>query len=433
MNESEKRWSRGQKTSGSVLSALSVTAECILVALSILMYASVYYVGLSDGKLHFQRILLWSCIALIVLCALENGIFIPPRKAGLLFVAVNVTGLIHACCFPQNVQAVTEEIYYPVLLLIILMAVMSTHRLRQMIGIYVGIMAGIAAVSLFLYFGCTVFGIIPMKHTSYMWGGIREARSFLGIYYDAAGWQPIRFLGIKGIRNMALFTEAPMYAFRLVLALLLNHLFHVLPRKCNWVLLAAVVTTFSITSVLALFVFYLICFVFQNRGRWLGKRKGKLLFLFVLAACAVFFVRLLGGKMRTPSARTRSDHLRASFEVFRDTFPLGCGTGNYAFITEYETRKQGMSMGLPAFLAMDGIFAVILCIVPSIWYAVHCGRRRQITGVAFTCAFLIMIFMTALTYNYIVWFVIVMIFARGVIFEEEDFDAGRVRAADRRY
>lgn len=387
--------------------------EIILVFTAILLDSSVFYIGcMPDGKKYFQTILIICCVSLALIYGILNKKEISFKTSLLPLVVVLLTGLIQAICFPDNIKAMMEKIYFPILLLLIMMMVINSQQLERMISIYIFIMTGIAILSLFFYFFCTVFQIIPMQNTSYWWDVPRKARTFLGFYYDSSTWQPIHFLRIDGTRNMAIFTEAPMYAFRLVLALLLNHLYNILPQKFNWIIFITIITTFSITSVMALFVFYMSRFFFLYRKKLLNTKFKKICLLFILIGCMVFFIRLLSQKMGQSSAITRMDHMRACLLTIRHTFPLGCGTNNYSFITKYEIYKQGMSVGLPAFVAMDGIFAVILSILPAVLYTVSVIIKKHTANIAFVCTFMIMIFMTALTYNYIVWFVVVMIFVR---------------------
>lgn len=270
---------------------------------------------------------------------------------------------------------------------------------------FVQSMTLIALISLFFYIFASVFDVIqPTERiTLAEWQFLPYTNSYGGVYFEP---QAISFLGYVGYRNCAIFCEAPMYAICLCFALSIEIFFLRTNKKICIVLLAAILTTYSTTAYFAVILIYIFkAFKHGKRSDSVVKTIGiPLLLIGAVIAAAV----LLEDKSGTDSYGVRFDHLIACFKVFERTFPFGSGFGNNAVIAAAQ-YEQGMSVGLPYFIAEGGLAALLCVLLPICFCFLNIIRMHSAELLGFLVTTLWLFSITNVVSRAIAWMFICML------------------------
>lgn len=239
---------------------------------------------------------------------------------------------------------------------------------------FVQSMTVIALISLFFYVFASVLDIIqPTERiTLAEWQFLPYTNVYAWVYFEP---QAISFLGYIGYRNCAIFCEAPMFAICLCFALSIEALFMEANKKTCIILLVAILTTFSTTAYFAIILIY-IFYAFRKSGER-GSLMKTIGIPLLLIGGVIAAVVLLEDKSGTDSYGVRFDHLMACFKVFESTFPFGSGFGNNAVIAAAQ-YEQGMSVGLPYFIAEGGM-AALLCVLLPICFCIQSILKMRST------------------------------------------------------
>ena len=336
---------------------------------------------------------------------------VQPRKPVLgIIVATLCLWAIQTYVMRQYFFNAAVFIYLPLLSMLLMLSLMDGEDVRGLIRVFVIEMVFVAATAVVFYVLEALLGAMPLEYEEYgenHWPP--AALSFQHIYYRRPG--SIDFFTHLP-KNSGLFSESVMLAFVLFFPLTLNHVYKVVPRGWNALFIVALISTTSLTNFLALGVFYLLLLIFSKPKNPRQKTAKRAIVPSLLLIAPGILYRLFTKKasVKGGSWDQRVDHVIASFKVFRKHFPFGCGTTSDLSIRLYETYVQGIAIGLPAFLAMDGIFAIATFVVPMVAYAIKSIKERDLANIAFVSAFFVNVFMTAQSYSLIEWAVVVFIF-----------------------
>ena len=143
-----------------------------------------------------------------------------------------------------------------------------------------------------------------------------------------------------------------MYAFLLSTAYIIQRCYLVENRFISTVLFISIITTFSTTAIIAVLLFEGLDLIMRkNSNRLLNSVKPLLLpFAFAIMMGIISFIIM--DKTTTGSYNVRTDHLVGCLNLFIKSFPWGVGFGNRDLIIEQLRYQQGLSVGLPYFIAM---------------------------------------------------------------------------------
>ncbi len=287
----------------------------------------------------------------------------------------------------------------------------SPEEIKRFLGRFVNIAVVIAAISLvFFLLGSCLHWIRPTGIVEFQWDQARRANSYYGIYFEP---QTIKFLGYEGFRNCAFFSEAPMFAFIVTMALALEVLLLQRRSAPSLILGVTIITTFSTTAYVGLFLIVAVIYI-RHRNDTRLLRRLKYAIVPILSIMIIFLIILVfNDKSSTGSYSVRSDHLQASFRAFFDYFPLGAGFGNAEAVRAYCEYDQGLSVGIPYYVAIGGIFAVLALLLPSLWCFYRACLTRDLDMVACLIIFLFVFFVTNVVYNSMLqWMLLVIVFIR---------------------
>lgn len=230
---------------------------------------------------------------------------------------------------------------------------------------------------LFWIFGTTLRMLQPTGTVFTTWtsniarGATKAVKTYFNIYFEAQTYGMNEAIGIVTninlMRNTGFFTEAPMFSFVLVLAVLIE-LF--IKKESNYlrcgVLIAAVLTSFSsigyILILLAVFSKYYL-------GHQTNIRKViKFFSAPVIAAIGILVISfLVESKLGTGSGAVRVDDFRAGFLAWKDSPVFGNGFGNVGsyqkYMSSFRRNNIGLSNSLMLILSYGGVVLIIPYII----------------------------------------------------------------------
>lgn len=245
----------------------------------------------------------------------------------------------------------------------------------------------IAAVSLFCYLICSVFKLYDISSAKVVvdWGGTKNYKTFFGIYFERQLFNALGFRNV--VRNIGIFTEAPMYSLFLSLALCIEKF---ITKRNNRtvcaVLLITCLTTLSATGMIVMALVYAYKAVILLKKNVHFTRTVRIVVIvasvLLAAVAAVFFVHRIG----TSSGTARIDDYVASFKAWTDSPIFGVGYDNVEYIVQYmsdlRSDNTGVSNSLMVLLAECGIYFFMLYLVPFV-YVIVLGIKKKNYDVLF--------------------------------------------------
>lgn len=278
----------------------------------------------------------------------------------------------------------------------------SVHEIVAFIRVFVTVCVSIAAVSLAIWIVGSILHIIYPTGTFLMsWGDeTRAVNTYWGIYFETQG-NSMGFSGINlGVRNSAIFAEAPMACFIFSSASLLNDV--LLNNKVfRVVLLATVLSTLTTTG----FIFFLLTvtmYVINMHPRQRALQGVKLVAVPTCMVVAVFPIfSLFEEKGTTGSGIVRSGKMSLELEAFFN-FPL--------FGNGFNSFTNGSSNSLISLLADGGILLWLIFYGPIIYRLGNLLYNKTYDKIAPRLIFLFVFSITVVQYTPALIFVLNVLF-----------------------
>ena len=284
------------------------------------------------------------------------------------------------------------RIYAPVLTGLFVMLTADPKQVRRFAKKFVAAVTVIAAVTTVLWLLGSVLHVIrPTTSVVFQWDGDRNANVFGYLYYESDMQEPITLKGMEIWKNCGIFTEPPMFGYLLCLAWMFRRMMYRNLKEnllvCG-ILGAAILSTWSVTAVLAIPIFEGIRYALQKTGNSM-KTLAKVLVITAAVLFLLFYgIGLVEDKLGSGSGRARSAHLEISLETFLKYPVTGMGFGNSGKLEAMSRYNQGMSIGIPAVWALGGAGGFLLTTLPFAVLFVRAFRNRQWEVFAFGAAFL---------------------------------------------
>ncbi len=257
----------------------------------------------------------------------------------------------------------------------------------------------LAAISLVLYVLGPLLGIIsPTGRYAFHWAYDRSCNTYFNLLYEAQNYGYSIFT-----RNCGIFAEAPMYNIVLCVALSYE-LF--LSKKTSLlklvVLSVTVVSTLTTTGLICILLMGLLKYILdisEERGITVGKVVLPVAVVLVIIVTLSLLEMKAGSTIGLNSTSIRSDHLSACLKVFFNHPFFGVGFNNEDAVLAFSQYKVGISVGLAYLLATGGIFLTLPYIVISVNIVMATLAKKDYGYLAFFITYLILFFLTAITYR----------------------------------
>lgn len=246
----------------------------------------------------------------------------------------------------------------------------SEERILEILEVFTNIMFLIACISLFFFVFASGLNLIePSAYYSdaeVNWG-VQDYYNFNYIYCEG---QRILAFGYNGVRNTALFLEAPMFVYPLAIAIY----YELFLRKASYrkyvlaVFVVAIITSFSTTGLLVLVaVFYLKFYKLFMKSNFTKFILIPGLILVALSgAIYIFADKVVNG---TISVNARFDDILTTIKCLIDNPVMGIGFENLDGLDQYRIvyrESTGLSTGLGAVFAYGGFMLGIWYMIPIV-------------------------------------------------------------------
>lgn len=379
---------------------LEFLIAAVFVALGATMYQYIQPLG---GYL--------SKICLTVLAAAVIGCFFlksPCRDKPLFIRGIVITAVICAYLLlfvvlkPVNVKSYLMQVCQAAALCVYVFIDCGSERTPGAVKRYSQLVAVIAAVSFICWLLFSVIRVTgPTAYVDSTWYSTfytRAEPTYYHIYFEP---QKIIFFGRELTRNCAVFTEAPMFTWHLLIALMIELFINAKISMVRIVMIiAAIITTFSTMG----YIFGLggvllrLIIALVRSGKYKKVHKGIRIAAWVIiavliAAAAAVSLMLLKEKLITYSGDTRMEDFKAGFLGWMDNFWTGAGFGNRETIFIHRTvfSQSGFSNGIMEVAAEGGIYLLVCFVGPFIFGLID-GIRRKDAG---TAVFAVIVFVIA--------------------------------------
>lgn len=282
----------------------------------------------------------------------------------------------------------------------------------------------ISIISLIIYILGPLSNILKPTNTFYIdWGKIGNVDSYLNLAFNV---QRANVLGVNLIRNTSIFTEAPMYALNLVIALAIQLFLKEKPNKGAIILLmVSVLTTYSAIGIAISTVIFVISLLFMKEKDNKEKKKNSMiknifmtLIIIMLIVASIYMY--IERKNHTESYNIRLDDFKACFAAWTDNLIFGTGYNSTETIQQhmssFRLHNTGISNSILALLAQDGIYLALLYLVPTIYILKHYMQMKLYKRVMFILV-LIALFITT-TFQHTIIMMYFLAFAYVIIFRD---------------
>lgn len=277
----------------------------------------------------------------------------------------------------------------------------SNNNFKEFILRFINVMTVYAFFSIFLWLFISYFGILKYNQTfESSWGK--------SIYY---GWNNIFFMkepeifsGKLLIRNIGIFTEAPMYSFLLCTAFL----YLIFLDKSNsivkpLILLFAIFTTYSITGFIIVISSIIIKITLFSKNKF--HSLIKIFIPLFLVVALIIIIYLFNQKLDTSSGITRLDDFKIGFLSMKDSFLFGWGYLNSEYVEKYtliyRLSNNGLSNSLSTILIYGGIYLFLPYFILFIKAFLPCIKRHDYNRLFFIVFYSIMFLITNVPFNII--------------------------------
>lgn len=294
------------------------------------------------------------------------------NKHDLYIIAYLITILGLFVIFGKNYRDLTFIVISIILILsyLVIVSVSQRYGIKQILNSFVKITYIIAIISLIGFVFGTYLNIFkPFEYIDssvYNWSPWYGYKNYFYLYYEG---QYTNIFGMFILRNMALFSEAPLFSTILSEALFINVFLLDNNKKRNIILTIASFTTLSTASIAIT-----ICVFFLDIYRKYLRKKKLIVILPIVAAFAavivsiVFYDKLFNTNM---SGEIRVDDIMACFKSWEQSPWYGNGFKNIAVLKKFradwrQVGTAGLSTGIGGVFSDGGLILGSVYTLPLI-------------------------------------------------------------------
>lgn len=304
----------------------------------------------------------------------------------------------------NSTQLVFFILKFIVLFSILLIYFENESNLKNIMEKYSNVVFVLALISCFFYIFGTLTEIIPPKKIMINWGGIKQIDNFAFIHFST---QAQKIFNINVKRNTGIFTEAPMYAFVLIVAFLKEKIYPA--KKSNVrkrIYILTIFSTISITGILCVVIIEALDYVLNNKKKDKIYLLFKILFLpiLILAVIVIFKITIINKQENDhASYSVRMDDYKASFFAWKEHPILGNGFNNESVTQRYmeDSRNEnlGQSNAIGKIAAEGGIILIALYLLPLILNAINAIKKKDYGVLIAVITCLILLITTNIPYT----------------------------------
>lgn len=349
--------------------SLIITTLSYLIALILILNCNTIYIFSPNFDIIRKSLIPVICIASIAYVVI-NIYQYKLKIDRILFIGICVTVYLCIFIFRSDLYLKNTKGWLTVINFIIfffLVWVEKNSKVPKIITAYINIMALISIVAIFFWiFGSTFHIIHPNTYIVTSWTSSRISNRLIPSYYNL--YFETQYTNL-GLRNSAIFTEAPMAALNFLLALSMTVLLqkHLKFRKIKIILFIIVgLMTMSTTMYIGLLILFIFKFLDFNKNR-----KDKILyfilgvFFFVIASYLIN--SLFSSKINTISGMDRQLDYRNAFDAFEKNpfWGMGLNSGvmeGQNIINGIPVFHYGFSSSFTKILGDGGLYLTLLII-----------------------------------------------------------------------
>jgi len=402
---------------GKIQAHMAAIAEYLLAAVFIALGGTMYQYTAPLGG-YLSKI----CMAVIAVAVIACFFLKRPYKdkscflRGIIITAVICVYLaVFALINPVNVKSYLVQVCQVAALSVYVFICCGKDRIPGALTRYSKLITAIALISLVCWIWFSLIRTMPptgkVDSTWYSTFYTKPVSTFYYVYFEPQG---IKFFGHVFVRNCSIFTEAPMFAWHLLIALM-TELF--ISRKLSWlrtcILCAALISTFSTMGYifgLGAVILRLVLALVRSRRYRNMRRKVKIAAWIIVAvlvvAAAVISLVLLKEKLVTYSGDTRMEDFKAGFLGWMDNFWTGAGFGNRETIFIHRTvfSQSGFSNGIMEVAAEGGVYLLICFVGPFVFGFIDALIRKDGGLAIFAVLVFVMASITSAQYTCLMYF-----------------------------
>ncbi|MFW2502043.1 hypothetical protein [Clostridium diolis] len=282
-------------------------------------------------------------------------------------------------------------------------------------------------ISLIFYIFGSCFKIIsPNSETFLNWGVQKYIPSYYGLYYET---QATSIKGITVIRNSGMFTEAPMYAFNLCIALIVElFLKEYKNNKRIILLLTTIATTFSTTGIIIMLGLIIINIKITKSKSWILLLIKRLIFPIIFLAAMSISIFLIGDKINQSqygyrSYSVRVDDFKVGIDAWSKHIIIGHGYNRYDLTQQYMSINDrgsdiGGSSSLMKILPEGGLYLLSIYLIPLILALFYGIRNKKNNVLIFAITITILFVFVNIPYTYMMIYILAL--GWSCLFRKED-------------
>lgn len=278
------------------------------------------------------------------------------------------------------------------------------ERINNILRKFVNIVIILCCVSLIFYLLSSILDILkPSGTIRILWGKpYSEIETFYYLHFNI---QEVYWItGNSIIRNTGIYTEGPMYALIILLALIFNSLIIPSNNKKSYIksliLAITMITTFSVTGIICtlIAVFNYAINMIKNANK--NKRKvliSIMVLIFILAL--PFGINLIEKKFETNSASHRQTDIINGFNSFIENPIIGKGINHERADELTPEVGYGYSNAIIPIMTDGGILLLFSYLSSSCLLLIHSIKKKKYNYLLFLIIFFILLFTTLFPYR----------------------------------
>ena len=377
----------------------------LILALCIITESNSIYSQLF-GYHHIIRLALivFSIICLLLLISASNIEKVLKKKTILLSALIMISGLLMLIKTRNTtgtaIAILIVSIAYP---LFISFSYLSKEIINEVLKRLLYIIIFLSIISVLFWLLVSISHVLSLNcSVRYVWGyPYSTAKGYSYLYFET---QDVWWItGSRLVRNTGIFAEGPMYAYLLLVALIINNFYLDLHNRkiINVILLITVVSTMSTTGVVGSLL--IIAFVNHHKIRKnLSTYKGVIRVIATIAIIIAFLpfgIRALNAKGETSSSRHRRKDIENGLVSYLENPLLGKGINHERDHEGKSETGYGYSNSIIPVLTDGGIVLMLIYIYPLVSLLLNSLKSKNLNGICISIIYIMILLTTLVPYR----------------------------------